>query len=90
MIFQEHIGVLAATCMVRERLPLRTSAIDPPTVAKRRPQGFGWELCQLALTESRVKSRERDLNLHREIVLMMKANVTLRAYLTTKATSIAR
>ena len=28
--------------------------------------------------------------LHREIVLTMKANVTLRAYLTTKVTSIAR
>ncbi len=33
--FQERLGVLAATCAARQRLPLRTSAIR-----RRTPTGF--------------------------------------------------
>ena len=51
---------------------------------------FGLEDVSLRGTESRANSRERELNLHRGIVLTMKTNIFSRAYLMIKFTGIAR
>ena len=61
-MFQERLGVLAATCAARKRLPLRTSAI------RRRLLFF--------IATAHVCDPPEAFILHREIVLTMKPDFT--------------
>ncbi len=62
VILRAYLDLCHEYCAMKNKQDCWSCLPNVLTAAKRRPMGFGVELCQLALPQSRSKSRERDLN----------------------------